>query len=129
MDGASSGNGWARREDEAPPRISRQMKDTENLERERVGNYERTSALPRKHQVFSLPDNGGRRSGIERRRLSYSAHIPERRSGLDRRCGEDRRRAKNVNGGDEQALQNTTDALDPSRNADRRGLILPITFP
>ena len=36
-------------------------------------------------------DNGGRRSGIERRRFSYSVNIPERRSGKDRRCGIDRR--------------------------------------
>jgi hypothetical protein len=37
-----------------------------------------------------LQDNGGRRSGIERRQFSYHFHIPERRfkerrSGLDRR--------------------------------------------
>ena len=41
--------------------------------------------------AFNLGDNGGRRSGIERRRFSYSGHIPERRSGVDRRCGKDRR--------------------------------------
>jgi hypothetical protein len=41
--------------------------------------------------VFDLGDNGGRRSGIERRRFSYSDHIPERRGGVDRRCGKDRR--------------------------------------
>jgi hypothetical protein len=38
-----------------------------------------------------LHDNGGRRSGVERRELSYYAHIPERRSGKDRRSGLDRR--------------------------------------
>ena len=38
-----------------------------------------------------LVDNGGRRSGIERREFSYDSHIPERRSGKDRRCGLDRR--------------------------------------
>ncbi len=38
-----------------------------------------------------LSDNGGRRSGIERRQQSYDAHIPERRSGNDRRRGIDRR--------------------------------------
>jgi hypothetical protein len=38
-----------------------------------------------------LPDNGGRRSGIERREISYDSHIPERRSGKDRRSGLDRR--------------------------------------
>ena len=38
-----------------------------------------------------LHDNGGRRSGIERREFSYDQHIPERRSGKDRRSGLDRR--------------------------------------
>jgi hypothetical protein len=38
-----------------------------------------------------LPDNGGRRSGIDRGQLSYTAHIPERRSGKERRSGYDRR--------------------------------------
>jgi len=38
-----------------------------------------------------FPDNGGRRTGIERRHFSYSAHIPERRSGQERRSGKDRR--------------------------------------
>jgi len=39
-----------------------------------------------------LKDHGGRRSGIERRQFSYSIHIPERRSGKDRRVLPDRRR-------------------------------------
>jgi hypothetical protein len=41
--------------------------------------------------TLRLPDNGGRRSGIERRRFQYTSHIPERRSGHDRRSGIDRR--------------------------------------
>ena len=36
-------------------------------------------------------DNGGRRSGIERRRFSYAIHVPELRSGKDRRIDIDRR--------------------------------------
>ena len=36
-------------------------------------------------------DNGGRRSGTDRRRFSYAVHIPERRSSIDRREGLDRR--------------------------------------
>ena len=32
-----------------------------------------------------LTDNGCRRMGIERRQFSYTAHIPERRSGKKRR--------------------------------------------
>ncbi len=41
---------------------------------------------------YVFPDNGGRRSGIERRQLSYTQYIPEQRSGKDRRSGNDRRR-------------------------------------
>jgi len=37
-----------------------------------------------------LYDNGGRRSGIDRHQYLYS-HIPERRSGDERRCGNVRR--------------------------------------
>jgi len=37
-------------------------------------------------------DNGGRRSGGDRRCYSYTLHIPERRSGKDRRSGDDRRK-------------------------------------
>lgn len=39
----------------------------------------------------TLSDNGGRRSGIERRQFFYNGHIPERRSGRDRRGRFDRR--------------------------------------
>jgi len=38
-----------------------------------------------------LFDNGGRRSGTESRQFSYKLHIPERRSGKDRRSELDRR--------------------------------------
>jgi hypothetical protein len=44
-------------------------------------------------------DNGGRRSGGDRRNYPYTLHIPERRAGQDRRDGGDRRkfpRAKEV---------------------------------
>ena len=36
-------------------------------------------------------DNGGRRSGTDRRRFSYSVHIPERRTSIDRRKSLERR--------------------------------------
>ena len=42
-------------------------------------------------RTLRLPDNGGRRSGIERRQFQYTSHIPERRCGFDRRSGIDRR--------------------------------------
>ena len=50
-----------------------------------------------------LPDNGGRRSGIERRRFQYTSHIPERRSGHDRRSGIDRRTMERRQGEDRRA--------------------------
>jgi DNA-binding XRE family transcriptional regulator len=38
-----------------------------------------------------IRDNGGVRSGLDRRQFSYDRHIPERRSAKDRRNGLDRR--------------------------------------
>jgi hypothetical protein len=38
---------------------------------------------------YSLVDTEGRRQKIDRRQFSYIAHIPERRSGKDRRSDED----------------------------------------
>ena len=42
--------------------------------------------------TIEIRDNGGRRSGIDRRHYSYSGHIPERRNGFDRREQADRRK-------------------------------------
>lgn len=39
-----------------------------------------------------LNDNGGRRLGGDRRIYTYNDHIPERRSGKERRSGLDRRK-------------------------------------
>jgi hypothetical protein len=44
----------------------------------------------------NLIDNGGRRKDKERRNFKYTAHIPERRSGDDRREGKERRNKKRV---------------------------------
>lgn len=44
--------------------------------------------------MFFPADNGGGRSGIDRRQFSYSFHIPERRATQDRRTGNDRRVGK-----------------------------------
>jgi hypothetical protein len=41
---------------------------------------------------INIADNGGRRKNSDRRQFSYTCHIPERRSGRDRRAGEDRRK-------------------------------------
>ena len=54
-----------------------------------------------KKSNFFYDDNGGRRSGNDRRRFAYSGHIPERRlrgnhaTGGDRRSGKDRRKVFN----------------------------------
>lgn len=39
-------------------------------------------------------DNGGRRKNEDRRQFVYTVHIPERRSGIDRRVGGDRRNSQ-----------------------------------
>ena len=46
-----------------------------------------------KKQNGTSTDNGGRRSGGDRRTYSYTLHVPERRNGADRREGKDRRKA------------------------------------
>ncbi len=77
--------------------------------------------------VFNLRDLGGRRLGLERRRFSYTEHIPERRHGGDRRSGLDRRAgAERRNGRDRRLeardLTSRTVKAPPNRRAaeDRR---------
>ncbi len=41
--------------------------------------------------TLEMTDNGGTRSGTDRRKFRYSAYIPEKRSGGDRRREFDRR--------------------------------------
>ena len=41
-------------------------------------------------------DNGGKRLGLDQRQFSYDKHIPERRSGNDRRSGLDRRQKPRI---------------------------------
>ena len=50
-----------------------------------------------------------RRSGVERREFHYTICIPERRSGIDRRCGE-----------------NGKEILLPQQNAGVGAIILPV---
>ena len=45
-------------------------------------------------EVVLIEDNGGRRLGLDRRRLWIPAYCPERRSGQDRRGGLERRSGK-----------------------------------
>jgi hypothetical protein len=39
----------------------------------------------------SLPDCGGRRSGLNRRQFEYTMYVPERRESGEPRSGKDRR--------------------------------------
>jgi hypothetical protein len=64
---------------------------------------------------YFLSDKGGRRTGINRRRFSYDAHIPERRSGLDRRGNKDRRA-----GQERRKRSDFTTILDKKSGRDRR---------
>jgi len=73
------------------------------------------------HVVLNLRDNGGRRSGIERRRFSYADHIPERRSGNDRRATPDRRREEDRrNGADRRTGESNVIHMKRYRKEDRR---------
>ncbi len=49
------------------------------------------SSNANRRSIGNVIDNGGRRSGIDRRQFTYSIHIPEAREGSDRRKNGDRR--------------------------------------
>ena len=63
------------------------------------------------HSVVSIEDNGGRRSGLDRRSFFAPESIPEKRSGQDRRSGLDRRIRK-------VDFTNLTVSLEPKRKTD-----------
>jgi hypothetical protein len=48
-------------------------------------------AMLERYAVVGVPDNGGRRMGTDRRRVSMHGFFPDRRSGQDRRGEQDRR--------------------------------------
>ena len=61
-------------------------------------------------KVETIKDQGGTRSGIERRQFVYSEHSPERRTGKDRRREIDRRSGMGRRRGDSQrSNQNPVD--------------------
>jgi hypothetical protein len=49
-------------------------------------------AMAQEMEKIQLKDNGGRRSGKDRRVFSYAGYLPERRTGNERRSGLDRRK-------------------------------------
>ncbi len=78
-------------------------------------------------EMASLLDQGGRRSGRDRRQFVYSGHIPERRSGIERRTLDDRR------SGLDRRNQNTSNVIEMAvwkeRRAQRDRRTLPPPYP
>ena len=64
-------------------------------------------------------DNGGRRSGIALRQFSYTGHIPERRSGKDRRYEADRR-----TGAERRACADRRTSLPPEKKPNSKAEII-----
>jgi hypothetical protein len=50
----------------------------------------KVSSMNNVGKALKSTDNGGTRSGIDRRKLKYKTYFPEKRSGRDRRKGFDR---------------------------------------
>ena len=73
--------------------------------------------------ILGMRDRGGRRSGIERRKVSILEYALERRSGEERRSDRDRRRGR----GPEEAiyLRRNTDRYKEFANT-QKGLLLAI---
>ena len=65
-----------------------------------------------------IKDNGGSRSGVQRRQLDYTESTPERRSGKERRKGFDRRMGL----GQRRGHQNPGDSLPIERRDEFRGI-------
>lgn len=66
-------------------------------------------------------DNGGRRTAMDRRRFSYADHIPERRSGHDRRGASDRR-----TGQDRRALQDRRSGDDRRQDSEPSAKVIDL---
>ncbi len=65
------------------------------FEKDRMNRHSETDIFTistNPYDKYLLVDNGGRRSGGDRRNYSYSIHLPERRARQDRRSGIDRRK-------------------------------------
>ena len=74
--------------------------------------------------TFSIRDNGGRRSGLERRGFSYAGHVPERREGTERRIGLDRRGNKEGRMPDRRMAAQSIPSKDRRRSVDRRDFVI-----
>ena len=82
---------WAELDDNLKVELERIMKQADNLLKYSEGLLFMTSNTDVSEMKNILSDNERRRLRIERRQFFYNGHIPERRSGEDRRGGLDRR--------------------------------------
>ena len=71
-----------------------------------------------------LRDNGGRRSGLDRRRFSYAGHVPERREGVERRISLDRRHNREERMPDRRMAAQSLPSKDRRRSVDRRDYVI-----
>ena len=69
-----------------------------------------------------INDNGGSRSGVERRQFGYTESTPERRSGKERRKGFDRRMGL----GQRRGHQNPGNLLPIERKDEFRGITVGV---
>ncbi len=76
------------------------------------------------HVTFSIRDNGGRRSGLDRRRFSYAGHVPERREGAKRRINLDRRSKKEGRMPDRRMAAQSIPSKDRRRSLDQRDYVI-----
>lgn len=85
---------WDEIDENRKVELERIMKQVDILLKYSEGLLFMTSSTDVSNMKNILSDNGGRRFRIERRQFSYNGHIPERRSGEDRRSGLDRRKLR-----------------------------------
>lgn len=71
-----------------------------------------------------LRDNGGRRSGLDRRSFSYAGHLPERREGTERRIDLDRRCNTEERMPDRRMAGQSIPSKDRRRSVDRRDHVI-----
>lgn len=82
--------------------------------------------------ALALIDNGGRRSGVDRRQFSYTDHVPDRRfrkdrrSNIDRRAGTDQRSGLNRRNGKviELKLESMRKGIDRRFGPERRAAFI-----
>ena len=70
---------------------SPQYTKQDELDRQLFSSATKARPLYNMKMELKMTDNGGTRLGIDRRKFYYSAYIPEKRSGMERRKGFDRR--------------------------------------